>query len=182
MVLSVISPYSWPVISQIWLLQLLLDAGFPSPRFFQRIGLLLNCCHGLIFPSGLRVWNIAEMTFDWNACFETFCILPMIKPSQTFTLTVPYWWNDLLNSIQAESLRFPRNSWKHISFILIWPSNSSTLYSNANSNFICFLNKKTWPSNVCTLYSISIRTTCFIYKEKEPSILYYFYLFYIFIL
>ncbi len=52
MVLSVISPDSRPVISQIWLLQLLM-------RFFHRIGLLLNCCHGLIFPSGLKVWNIA---------------------------------------------------------------------------------------------------------------------------
>ncbi len=55
------------------------------------------------FPSGLKVWNIAYITFDWNACIETFCILPMIKLSWTFTLTVPSWWNDLPYSIQAAS-------------------------------------------------------------------------------
>ncbi len=37
------------------LLQLLLDAGLQSLHFFHSVGLLLNCCHGLIFPSGLKV-------------------------------------------------------------------------------------------------------------------------------
>ncbi len=104
----------------------------------------------------------------------------MIKRSWTFTLTVPTWWNDLPNSIQAaEPLIFSRNGWKHISFIFIWPSNSSTLYSNANSNFIwVFFIKKL--DTLTFAVSISILTTCFIYKEKRASntsILYSFYLF-----
>ncbi len=32
--------------------------------FFNIIGLLLNCFHGMIFPSGLKVLNIAYITFD----------------------------------------------------------------------------------------------------------------------
>ncbi len=40
--LSDISPYSRPTISQISLLQLVLDAGLSSLRFFHGIGLLLN--------------------------------------------------------------------------------------------------------------------------------------------
>ncbi len=104
----------------------------------------------------------------------------MIKRSWTFTLIVPSWWNDLPNSIQAaEPLIFSRNGWKHISFIFIWPSNSRTLYSNANSNFIWgFFIKKLDPLTFAV--SISILTTCFIYEEKRASntsILYSFYLF-----
>ncbi len=109
--------------------------------------------HGLIFPSGLKGWNIAQVTFDWNASIETFCILPMIKFSWTFTLTVPSCWNDLPDSIQAaESLIFSTNGRKHISFIIIWSSNSSTLYSNANSNLICFFELKTNNFNYSLFY------------------------------
>ncbi len=51
--------------------------------------------------------------------------------SQTFSLTVPIWWNDLPNSIRAaESFSIFKKRLKHISSIFIWPSNSSTLYSN----------------------------------------------------
>ncbi len=49
--------------------------------------------------------------------------------SQTFSLTVPIWWNDLPNSIRAaESLPIFKKRLKHISSIFIWPSNSSTLF------------------------------------------------------
>ncbi len=52
--------------------------------------------------------------------------------SLTFSLTVPSWWNDLPNSIwAAESLAIFKKRLKHISSIFIWPSNSSTLYSNS---------------------------------------------------
>ncbi len=43
--------------------------------------------------------------------------------SQTFTLTVPIWWNDLSNSIRAaESLPIFKKRLKHISSIFISPS------------------------------------------------------------
>ncbi len=59
--------------------------------------------------------------------------------SQTFSLTVPTWWNDLPNSIRAaESLAIFKKWLKHISYIFIWPSNSSTLYSNSILS-ICLL-------------------------------------------
>ncbi len=64
--------------------------------------------------------------------------------SQTFSLTVPIWWNDLPNSIPAaESLSIFKKRLKHISSIFIWPSNSSTLYSNLIlSNLSSFYKKK----------------------------------------
>ncbi len=72
--------------------------------------------------------------------------------SQTFTLTVPSWWNDLPNSIRAAESS-SRIGWKHISSIFIWPS-VHFLYSShkahsltlALSNLIIFFTKK------CTLF------------------------------
>ncbi len=52
--------------------------------------------------------------------------------SQTFKLNVPSRWNDLPNSIRAaESLPIFKKRLKHNASIFIWPSNSSTLYSNS---------------------------------------------------
>ncbi len=73
--------------------------------------------------------------------------------SQTFSFTVPIWWNDLPNSIRAaESLPIFKKRLKNISSIFIWPSNSSTLYSNFIwSNLSSFYLKNThiWPSIRC---------------------------------
>ncbi len=73
--------------------------------------------------------------------------------SQTFSLTVPIWWNDLPNSIRAaESLPIFKKWLKTHSFVFIWPSNSSTLYSNfILPNLSSFYKKNTniWPSINC---------------------------------
>ncbi len=64
-----------------------LDAGLPRPCFFHRIGLLLNCCHGLIFPLWVKDlkycinyiwlkcldWNILHSTYDKTALDVMFC-------------------------------------------------------------------------------------------------------------
>ncbi len=73
--------------------------------------------------------------------------------SQTFSLTVPIWWNDLPNSIRAaESLPIFKKRLKHISSIFIWPSNSSTLYSKCIwSNLSSFYLKKKTETHL-TLY------------------------------
>ncbi len=73
--------------------------------------------------------------------------------SQTFSLTVPIWWNDLPNSIPAaESLPIFKKRLKHISPIFIWPSNSSTLYSN----FILFNLSSFYLKNTHTFDPLSI--------------------------
>ncbi len=66
--------------------------------------------------------------------------------SQTFTLTVPIWWNDLELNPSSWILTIFK---KHISSIFIWPSNSSTLYSNSILSKLSFYLKKhtnIWPS------------------------------------
>ncbi len=78
--------------------------------------------------------------------------------SQTFSLTVPTWWNDLPNSIPAaESLPIFKKRLKHISSIFIWPSNSSTLYSNfilSNLSSFYLKNIQTFdPLSIAYLFS-----------------------------
>ncbi len=84
--------------------------------------------------------------------------------SQTVTLTVPTWWNDLPNSIRAAESIFKKGQ-KNASL----PSSFDnltliTVYKNNNNN------NNNWPSRTCTLYSISILTTCFlfIYYKNDP--------------
>ncbi len=74
--------------------------------------------------------------------------------SQTFTLTVPIWWNDLPNSIRAaESLHIFK---KRIFSIFIWPSNSSTLYSKSIlSNLSSFYLKKNTFNPLSIAYLLS---------------------------
>ncbi len=106
--------------------------------------------------------------------------------SLTFSLTVPIWWNDLPNSIRAaESLPIFKKRLKHISSIFIWPSNSSTLYSNfILSNRSSFYKKKTQTFNPLSIAtaSFSCKTnTKFLFsifyilvflKKKNPSYVY----------
>ncbi len=87
--------------------------------------------------------------------------------SQTFSLTVPSWCNDLHISIPAaESLPIFK---KHISSIFIWPSNSTTLFSNSTLKKLvpfrlalystpCFLKK----TNTSFLYSFAILSVFFL--------------------
>ncbi len=84
--------------------------------------------------------------------------------SQTFSLTVPSWCNDLHISIPAaESLPIFK---KHISSIFIWPSNSTTLFSNSIVPFRLALNS----------------TPCFLKKTNTSfSNLFVFYLFVLFL-
>ncbi len=42
------------VFKSLWM-QLVLDAALPNPHFLHGIGLILNCCGGLIFSRGLKV-------------------------------------------------------------------------------------------------------------------------------
>ncbi len=72
--------------------------------------------------------------------------------SQTFSFTVPIWWNDLPNSIRAaESLPIFKKRLKTHLFIFIWPSNSSTRYSKFIWSNLSFYLKNThiWPSIRC---------------------------------
>ncbi len=77
---------------------------------------------------------------------------------QTFSLTVPIWWNDLPNSIRAaESLPIFKKQLKHISSFFIWPSNSSILYSNfVLSNLSFYLNTHTHTHTHLTIYQLHI--------------------------
>ncbi len=97
--------------------------------------------------------------------------------SQTFSLTVPIWWNDLPNSIRAaESLPIFKKRLKHISSIFIWPSNSSALYSNLIvSNRSSFYLKK---HKHLTLYQLHIYslTASFSCKTNTRSLFSIFYI------
>ncbi len=92
--------------------------------------------------------------------------------SQTFTLNVPSWWNDLPNSIWASS----RNIWKHISSIFIWPSISSTLYSNSILS-ICFKSFFYLKTTSTTLYPLKRALYLFFLFLKRPLTLAFFILF-----
>ncbi len=99
--------------------------------------------------------------------------------SLTFSLTVPSWWNDLPNSIwAAESLAIFKKRLKHISSIFIWPSNSSTLYSNCILS-ICllfiYINKK--KHTHLTLYQLHIYSVTASFYWKTT--LAFFFLFYL---
>ncbi len=99
--------------------------------------------------------------------------------SQTFTLTVPIWWNDLPNSIPAaESLdSFKKRLKTHL---FIWPSNSSTLYSNSILS-ICrlFILKK---HTHLTLYKLHIYSVTASFSWKTNTSCLFFYSIYLFLL
>ncbi len=72
--------------------------------------------------------------------------------SQTFSLTVPIWWNDLELNPSSWNLTHLQETAKTHLFIFIWSSNSSTLYSHfIISNLSSFYLKNThiWPSINC---------------------------------
>ncbi len=108
--------------------------------------------------------------------------------SQTFSLTVPIWWNDLPNSIRAaESLAIFKKRLKHISSIFIRPSNSSTLYSNLIlSNQSSFYKKNTHLTLYqLHIYSLTASFSCktntrflfsifyiLVFLKKKPSYVY----------
>ncbi len=80
-----------------------------------------------LVPLQKKLWNIVTAFLKCVLCEYLFkCNFKSL--SQTFSLTVPIWWNDLNSIWAAESYRSSRNG---ISSIFIWPSNSSTLYSNS---------------------------------------------------
>ncbi len=82
--------------------------------------------------------------------------------SQTFTLTVPSWWNDLPNSIQAaESFSHLQESGKNTSL----PSLFDPL-TLAISILILFL-KKEDKLPLLDLDSIHLLTACFLKKTKK---------------
>ncbi len=81
-------------------------------------------------------WGNSVPSRNFHSASERRFIVPSQRGtkslSQTFSLTVPIWWNNLPNSIRAaESLPIFKNRLKHISSIFIWPSISSTLYYNS---------------------------------------------------
>ncbi len=84
--------------------------------------------------------------------------------SQTFTLTVPTWWNDLDSIRAAEFLPIFKKRLKHISSIFIWPFNSSTLYPNLiwsnPSSFYLKKHRHIWPSNNCIFIMFIMPCSC----------------------
>ncbi len=104
--------------------------------------------------------NSVLQTYVASRSLRSTSVEHIIVPSQigtkslslTFSLTVASWWNNLPNSIRAnESLAIFKKRLKHISSIFIWPSNSSTLYSNS---ILC----------ICLLYIYAFRR-CFYPKR-----------------
>ncbi len=97
--------------------------------------------------------------------------------SPTFSFTVPIWWNDLPNSVRAaESLPIFKKWLKHISSIFIWPSNSSTLYSNFIWSNLSSFNKK--KNTHLTLYQLHIYSLTASFSCKTNTRFLFFYILY----
>ncbi len=94
--------------------------------------------------------------------------------SQTFSLTVPIWWPAQLNP-SSWILTIFKKRLKHISSIFIWPSNSSTLYSNSILSNLTYFYKK---NSHLTLYQLHIYslTASFSWKTNTKFKLSIFYI------
>ncbi len=100
--------------------------------------------------------------------------------SQTFSLTVPIWWNDLPNSIRAaESLPIFKKRLKNTSLPSLFDPNSSTLYSNFIVSNLSSFYKKKKPTHL-TLYQLHIYSLTASFSCKTNTELFFLYSIYLF--